>query len=178
MTLEDYQADLRRSYVGGGPGAIVSGLVWATAAIMLAQSGVNAGFLTLFFGGMVIFPISALLCRMVFGREGVVPGNPGGRIVVETLPGMFVGLFVAWLFIQTDPTLVFPIAAMAVGAHYFNFRTAYGDMPYYVLGGLMVAVGALAALTDILTPLHTAGLIAAIEIAFGMYLTVQNRTNL
>ena len=77
MTLEDYQADLRRSYVGGGPRAIVSGLVGSAAAIMLAQSGVNAGFLTLFFGGMVIFPIATLICRMPHGRaKGVAVPIP------------------------------------------------------------------------------------------------------
>ena len=48
MTLEDYQADLRRSYVGGGPGAIVSGLVWAASAIVFSQTGLQAGFATLF----------------------------------------------------------------------------------------------------------------------------------
>ena len=109
MTLEDYQADLRRSYVGGGPGAIVSGVVWAASAIVFSQSGLQAGFATLFFGGMVIFPISMLLCRTLFGRAGVVAGNPGGRIVVETLPMMFVGLFVAWLLMANRPVLVFPM---------------------------------------------------------------------
>jgi hypothetical protein len=177
MTLEDYQADLRRSYVGGGPGAVVSGVVWAVAAVVFSQSGLQAGFAALFFGGMVIFPVSMLVSRTLFARAGVMAGNPGGRIVVETLPMMFVGLFVAWLLMANRPDLVFPIAAMAVGAHYFNFRTAYGDVTYYILGGLMVAVGALAAMGLGLTSLHTIALIAAIEIAFGLYLTFANRKN-
>ena len=44
------QAELRYSYVRGGPGAFVSGLVWLAAAITADSRGVAAGFTVLFFG--------------------------------------------------------------------------------------------------------------------------------
>ena len=42
MTISDAQADLRRSYVGGGPGAFISGLLWFVAAWVEARHGVEA----------------------------------------------------------------------------------------------------------------------------------------
>lgn len=174
MTLADFQADLRRSYIGGGPGTIVSGIVWALAAIITARSGISTGFVTLFLGGMLIFPIGTLICRVLFKRAGPDALNPGGRIVIETLPGMFMGLFIAYLFIAIKPEFVFPIAAMAVGTHYFSFRTAYGDMLYWVLGGLMAAIGAVMIVSNFAPAAVMAALIAALEIAFGIGLTMRS----
>lgn len=174
MTLEEYQADLRRSYVGGGVGAVVSGIVWAVAAFVEASAGVGAGFTALFFGGMLIFVVSTAICRVVFRRAGTAKGNPGGMLVVETLPGMFLGLFAAFLFIESRPELVFPIAAIGVGAHYFPFRTAYGDFLYWVLGGAMMAVGAVAITGFATIPFGTAAAIAAVEIVFGIVLVARN----
>lgn len=173
-TLQEFQADLRHSYVGGGVGAIVSGVVWAVAALISAQQGIAAGFAALFLGGMLIFPLGTLICRTVFRRKTTHPDNPGGRIVVETLPGMFVGLFIAYLFVGIDPDRVFPIAAMAVGAHYFNFRTAYGDATYWVLGGSMMAVGTVEVLGVAQIPFGTAVVVAFLEVAFGLVLTIRS----
>ena len=174
MTLEHFQADLRRSYVGGGPGAIVSGIVWALAAILTARYGLSMGFSALFLGGMFIFPLGTLICRLAFKQSGPDSANPGGRVVIETLPAMFLGLFIAYLFIDIDPELVFPIAAMAVGTHYFSFRTAYGDVIYWILGGLMTAVGALVTFSSVTLPIDTAVMIAILEIIFGLILTVRS----
>jgi len=41
MEIAAAQADLRASYVRGGPGAIVSGVVWLIAAITASVSGVS-----------------------------------------------------------------------------------------------------------------------------------------
>jgi hypothetical protein len=174
MTLDDFQAELRQSYVGGGPGAIVSGIVWALAAIVTARTDIATGFATLFIGGMLIFPLGTAICRYLFKRKRPDTANPGGRIVIETLPAMFVGLFIAYLFIDINPAFVFPIAAMAVGAHYFSFRTAYGDSTYWILGGLMTAIGAMGVFGNLTLPIGTAALIAFIEIVFGLWLTFRS----
>lgn len=168
-----YQADLRRSYVGGGVGAMVSGLVWAAAALVEAAQGVATAYAVLFVGGMFIYPVGTLLCRYGFGREPVLKGNPGGRMVIETLPGMFVGLLAGWLFLGGNPQLAMPFAAMAVGAHYFSFRSAYGDVIYWLLGTAMVAVGLAAVFLDMRLPFGVAWSIAVLEIAFGAVLTVR-----
>ncbi len=120
---------------------------------------------------MFIFPIASFIVRYIFGRPNVTPGNPSGLIVIETIFPMIGGLLAAWLMIPYRPDFVFPISAIAVGAHYFGFRTAYGDWTNWVLGGTMCAVG----IGTIFYGLPASNIvpyaIAVIEICFGCWLT-------
>ena len=171
MDSQAAQADLRASYVNGGPGAVVSGIVWFAAALTATIAGVAAGFVVLFFGGMTIFPLGTLIVRSVFRRDAPSDQNPGGRIVVETVFPMIGGLFAAWLLLPHRPEAVFPIAAIAVGAHYFGFRSAYGPIGYWVLATIMCVLGVAAVLGGV--PHHgtVPYWIAAIEVGFGVWLT-------
>lgn len=174
MTTNEAQADLRRSFLNGGPGAIISGLVWLAAGSVWLQGGLTAGFVTLFFGGFLIYPLSVLACRFGFRRPATMKGNPGGVLVMETLPCMIGGLALAWLLIPSHPGWVFAIAAFAVGAHYFPFRTAYGHVLFLVLAAALCAAGVVAILYGVLTaPGVLAFTVAGIEIVFGLVLTMQ-----
>src|SRR5687767_12752750 len=137
MTVRDAQRDLRRAFVGGGPGVFVSGLVWFAAAMIERGQGIGTAFAVMFFGGMLIFPVGTVACRLLFRWEKEGPGNPLGAIALESTIAMIGGLLAAWLFLPLRPELVFPIAAIAVGTHYAVFRTVYGDALFWVLGGLI-----------------------------------------
>ena len=172
MKVSEAQQDLRRAYVGGGPGVVTSGLVWLVAAWVQHTQGVGAGFVTLFLGGMLIFPVTKLLCRTVFRRDDESSGNPFGMTVLESTIAMIGGLFAAWLFVAVKPALVFPLAAIAVGTHYFVFKTVYGDRSFWLLAGVVTAAG----LAGIYVPPlsgSTAWLVALTELAFGLVLTVR-----
>jgi hypothetical protein len=171
VEIESAQSELRRAYLRGGPGAIVSGLVWCVSGIVASRSGVSAGFAVLFFGGMLIFPIATLIVRGFLGRKPVSKKNPGGVTVIETIVPMITGLMAAWLLMPYRPEFVFPISAIAVGAHYFGFRTAYGDWTNWVLGGTMCMVGLGSIFVGTPSPHLVPYLIAAIETAFGSWLT-------
>lgn len=97
MKLATAQAELRNSYVHGGPGAIVSGIIWLVAGVVSFYLGVPVGFAVLFFGGMLIFPISNAIVRLLLKRSPPSQSNPGGRIVFETVFPMIGCLFAAWL---------------------------------------------------------------------------------
>lgn len=171
MILTDAQADLRRAYLSGGPGAVISGLVWLLAGVATQTHGLEAGFGHLFIGGMLIFPLSKLACRYGFKRANEMPGNPGGTLVLESTAALIAGLFAAWLMLPLRPELVFPLAALAVGTRYFLFQSAYGDRAYWLLGGLIC----LAALAGMMVPaLHgwTPWAIAVIELVAGSLLTL------
>ena len=101
--MTDAQADLRRAYVDGGPGVIVSGVVWLIAAWVEARTGTATAFAVLFFGGMAIFPVSLLIDRGILRRARENPANPGGMLVLEATIAMIAGLFAAWLFLRHDP---------------------------------------------------------------------------
>ncbi|MEZ6094090.1 MAG: hypothetical protein R3C03_07590 [Pirellulaceae bacterium] len=166
-----FQADSRYSYVNGGPGNIVSGLVWLAAGIMAAQTDLKAGFAVLFFGGMLIFPISYVIVRFVFKRPEPKPGNPSGRIVMETIFPMIGGLLGAWLILPYRPEFVFPLAAIAVGAHFFGFMTAYGNWMFWGLGAVICIVGVASIFWGVLKSDAVPFVVAGIELAFGTALT-------
>ncbi len=165
------QAELRASYMNGGPGAVVSGLVWLAAAVSATTWGTPTGFAVLFFGGMTIFPLGTLVVRMFFRRDPPSPGNPGGRIVIETVFPMMGGLLAAWLLLPYRPDLVFPLAAIAVGAHYFGFRTAYGGLVYWGLAALICGVGLGTVFVGIPGGASVPYIIAGIEVVFGLWVT-------
>lgn len=165
------QGELRASYMNGGPGAVVSGLVWLAAALCTTAWGTSTGFAVLFFGGMAIFPLGTLVVRALFRRAPPSPENSGGRTVVETVFPMIGGLLAAWLLLPYRPDLVFPLAAIAVGAHYFGFRTAYGSTLYWGLAAVICGVGLGTVFLGVPDGQSVPYVIAAIEVVFGAWVT-------
>ena len=172
MLVSHAQEDLRRAYVRGGPGIFISGVVWLAATVIQHKMGVTAGFATLFFGGMLIFPGAKLVSRVVFHRANESPSNPFGMTVLESTVAMIGGLFAAWLFVPSKPMLVFPLAAIAVGTHYFVFKTVYGDRWFWFLAGFITAIGFGGVFVPPMRAL-TALLVSILELAFGSVLTVR-----
>lgn len=151
---------------------MISGLVWLAAMYIQHSQGIRAGFVVLFFGGMLIFPLTKLVCRAIFRRESESRNNPFGLTVLESTIAMIGGLFAAWLFLADKPMLVFPLAAIAVGTHYFVFKTVYGDKLFWLLAAVITAIG----FGDIFVAQmrgSTALLVALTEVVFGLVLTVR-----
>ena len=175
MSLNSHQQELRYAYVRGGPGAIISGGVWFAAALSAMYSSISDGFFLLFFAGLFIFPVSKLALKLVFQRGPESKSNPGSLICLETVFPMVGGLFAAWLLLPYRPEFVFSASAIAVGTHYFGFRTAYGDWTYWVFGAVLCTSGlssiALAIPSSSLVPF----IVAIVEIVFGTWLILADR---
>lgn len=172
MLVSEAQRDIRRAYVGGGPGVITSGTVWLAAALAQQSRGVGFAFGVLFLGGMLIFPVSTLVSRRLFRREREASDNPLGMTALESTIAMLGGLFAAWLLLPLKPVLVFPLAAIAVGTHYAVFKTVYGDRLFWALAAVITAI----ALADILVVPIPGGLVfavALIELTSGVVLTLR-----
>ncbi len=173
MTLAEAQYDIRRAYVGGGPGAFVSALVWLAAGLVERSQGTATAFTILFFGGMLIFPGAKIVETLFFRRPDVHKDNKLGLVALESTIAMIGGLGAAWLFLRSDPALVFPVAAVAVGTHYFAFRSVYGDATYWVLAAAMTAIGVVGVVLPDAVPGGTIFAIAAVEAVFAVILTVR-----
>lgn len=177
MQVDEAQREIRVAFMGGGPGAIVSALVWVVAALFHSTSGTQAAFVALFFGGWLIFPLSVVVCRLVFTRSASVAGNPLGLLCLESTIAMIACLLAAWLLLPARADIVFPIAALAVGTHYFAFKTAYGDRTYWLLAAIITGLGlaGLFWLPGQSLPLILA--VAAVEFVFGIALVMGNRAS-
>ena len=173
MDVRDAQRDLRRAFVGGGPGVFVSSVVWFAAAWVEWTSGIGLAFAVLFFAGMLIYPLGTLGSRLVFRRHKQAPDNPLGALALESTIAMLGGLFAAWLFLRFEPTYVFPLAAIAVGTHYAVFKTVYGDRLFWLLGALITAVGFAGIFRFVPIPGGLILAVAVIELLFAVLLTTR-----
>jgi hypothetical protein len=175
LIIAEAQQDNRRAFVGGGPGAIISGVIWLTSALVMEQRGVGSAFAFLFFGGMLIFPLSTMVTRRFFRRPPASRSNQLGRVALESTITMIGGFFAAWLFLSSKPAYVFPLAAIAVGTHYAAFRTVYGNTLFWVLGGLITTVGVFDILGYARFPGGPALAVGILEIVFGIFLTARDK---
>jgi hypothetical protein len=175
MTIKEAQQDFRRAYVGGGPGVLVSGIVWLIAAAIAHAQGIERGFAVLFIGGMAIHPVSSFACRKLFNRQKEAADNPLGGAALESTVAMIGGLVAAWLFIPFHAEYVFPIAAIAAGTRYAMFRTLYGNRLFWLLGALMTGVGVLVIFDFAVLPVGPAFLVGAIEVLVATVLLMRVR---
>lgn len=174
MTIDDAQRQVRHTYVGGAPGVLVSAGVWLVAAIVEMRTDTATGFAALFIGGMFIFPLSSLVAAIFFRGRGKAASNGLTGIALESTIAMIGGLLVAWLFLRLDaPELVFPAAALAVGTHYFPFKTLYGDRTYWALAAAITLAGLAGIFASDAMPLSTAFTVALVEAAFGLVMLVR-----
>jgi hypothetical protein len=168
MQFTTAQQEMVAAHVRGAPGVLVSGLVWLIAGWLWARYGVVDGFYALFIGGMLIFPGSLLISRVLFRAPKASPGNPLERLGLESTFILFAGILLAYCFLRVAPDLAFPAMAVAIGARYFVFRTIYGNPIFWVLGGAIAVVGGLVALAHLTLPVNLALVVGAIEVSFSV----------
>lgn len=160
MTLSHAQAQMRAGYGSGWTGIAASALAWGVAAAMAWHGNAQQAIWALLLGGMLIFPFSLLLCRLV-RLPGTHPkGNPLGQLVGASTFWLIFCLPVAWLLGQQQPAWFFAAMLLVIGGRYLVFATLYGLRLYWVLGlALAVAGFGLAAAAA------AAGVIAAADAA-------------
>jgi FtsH-binding integral membrane protein len=170
MEFSAAQRDLAAASIGGAPGVLVSGLVWLAAGLVWQDWNVALAFGALFAGGMLIVPASLAIARLVFRAPQVSPGNPLGRLGLESTFVLFGGILLAYIMLHTAPKLVFPAMAITIGVRYFAFRTLYDEPTYWLLGASLAAIGAVSAMGLVTLPINLALAVGMIEIGFAALL--------
>lgn len=141
MNISECQFEMRTSFLGGFAGQLISGIIWLVASMISLWVTPRYGMATLFFGSMLIFPLTQLLVRLM-GRPGKV--NPAntlwglGSQVAFTVPINFLLVGAATLYHEE---WFFPAAMIVVGAHYLPFITLYGMRMFGILAGLLILGG-------------------------------------
>ena len=168
-TLAAAQRDMRTGYLGGAPGVLVSGSVWAVAACFAAFVSPERAMWALFGGGVVIHPL-AVLCARLLGAPGRhTLGNPLGALAMATTVWMIAMLPLAYAIALWRIELFFPAMLLVIGGRYLCFQTLYGNRLYWVLGAVLgVAAWGLASLGA--PPVLGAAAGGGIEIVFAFLL--------
>lgn len=167
---------MARAHVGGAPGVLVSGLVWLVAGGLWERYSLGTGFLALFVGGMLIFPASLVVSRVLFKAPKAAPGNPLERLALESTFILFAGIFLGYCFLRVAPELAFPAMAIAIGVRYLIFRTVYGSPAYWILGASIAAMGGLVAVGAITLPVNLALGVGAIEVGLSVVILLLGKT--
>lgn len=171
MHLGEAQRDMRRAYVNGGVGIFVSGLVWVIAGLVTLHVDLVSGMATLFFGGMLIHPLSLLLARRVFQRGKVRAPNPMEMLALQSTAFLIIGLVIAYLVSGTYADWFFAIALLTVGGRYLIFQTVYGMRLYLALGVVLMAIAAVG-LSFSITPTFVAFAGGAVELLCSAFILV------
>ena len=144
MEISQAQADVRRVYRGGATGPLVSGLIWLAAAAMAQWGTPSVAMAVLFFGGMLIFPLSTLLLKALGGPAGLPKGHPANALAMQSAFTVPLGMLLALALGTVNPELFFAATMILVGAHYLTFISLYGMLHYAALAGALVLTGATA----------------------------------
>jgi hypothetical protein len=137
MTMSAAQADMRHGYLGGAAGVFASGIAWLVAGIVALAVSPRGAVAALFFGGMLIHPVSILFAKLA-GRPGKhTPGNPMARLALESTIWMLLAIPIA-LYLALDwPQYFFLAMLLTIGGRYLTFATLYGNRIYWLLGALL-----------------------------------------
>lgn len=160
MTIDEAQQELRKAYLGGAPGVLISGLAWLAAGLTQLYVGFQPSIAVLFVGGMLIFPLSIALSRLA-RAPAPTKHNPLMSLGFESTIVLFAGLFAGFSMLFVAPALAFAMVAIVTGARYFIFSTLYGQRLYWLLGAVLMGLGAANAMMSGNLPI-------ALPIAFGV----------
>ncbi|MCE0486561.1 DUF7010 family protein [Ornithinimicrobium sediminis] len=149
MEIAQAQADVRRTYSGGWGGPAVSALIWLAAGVTADLFGTSAGAAVLFLAGAaLIFPVNLALNRLVSGEVDLPAGHPMRGLAMQTAATMAVMLLALWMVSSVVPGAFFPLAMVAVGAHYLPFSHLYGEPAFLVAGAVQCVAGLLVLVSE------------------------------
>jgi len=122
-------------------GPLVSAIPWAAASAVFTWGSAVGGMATLFFGGMLIFPLNTLLLKVLGGPTALPKGHPSASLAMQTAFTVPFGLLIAVALGSFEPMLFFPASLIIVGAHYLVFVSLYGMRVYAFLAGALILPG-------------------------------------
>lgn len=176
MQFFDAQRDMREAYMRGVPGMVASAFVWLSAGVVALNFSSQTAVLSLFGGGVLIFPISVLVCK-AFGRTGKHQnGNPLGVSALEGTVWFILSLPIAYAVFLANPLWFFPAMLLVIGGRYLTFKTLYG-LRFYWACGASLALAAYALAVAKAAPSTSAFTGAAIEFCFAVAISQSGTAN-
>ncbi|RAU83435.1 hypothetical protein DP923_05395 [Pontibacter arcticus] len=165
---------MRTAYLHGYPGVIVSGSVWLVSALVALFVSPEKAVWALLIGGVLIYPLSMLLDKILGAPGAHNPSNPLGKLAMEGTVFMIMCIPLAFGLSFYKIEWFFQGMLLIIGGRYLHFATLYGLKIYWALGiGLGIAAYALLVMN---ASSHTTLLVGAtIEILFGIVMLILTR---
>jgi hypothetical protein len=147
MMVSEAQKEVRKVFLNGAVGQIVSGVIWLVSAALATWSGPRPAILALVFGGMFIFPATQLVLRLAGRPASLSPKNPLGGLAVQVAFVVPFTLPVVGGAALYNVNWFYPAFMVVLGAHYLPFIFLYGMRHFGVLAGLLIGGGVWLGLT-------------------------------
>ena len=174
MSVTEAQLDMRHGYYSGGTGILASGLAWFVAAGVAFFASPQKAVWALLIGGMFIYPVGLLICKLLGARGTHTRGNPLGQLAGASTFWLIFCLPIAYLLSVRQPGLFFPAMLLIIGGRYLVFATLYGMKLYWALG--LVLAGAGFVLASLNVSAFVGALVgAALEAIFAIACLIQHR---
>ena len=168
-SFNEAQEDMRNAYGNGAIGALVSGTIWVIASATIHYSSPMHGVWSLFFGGMLIQPLSMAELKILGFRGAHDKSNPLAKLAMEGTFFMLLCIPLAFLLFNQEVRFFFLAMMLIIGGRYLTFNTIYGLKTYWLFGGTL----AMSAFLLYYLNVGSAGAAMTggmIEILFGAYL--------
>lgn len=146
MHIAEAQRHVRSTFYGGFAGQLVSSLVWLASAILATWVSPKTAILTLVLGGMLIFPLTQLLLRLM-GRPASLPkGHSMNALAIEI--AFIVPLLLPLIAAATlhRSNWFYPAFMIVIGVHYLPFMFLYGMPQFGALAAALIGAGLLISL--------------------------------
>ena len=146
MRVVDAQREIRRAYMGGFMGQLVSGLLWLASAVVGTWGSPRSAIVLIVIGGVFIFPLTRLGLALIGHRVAVTPGNPLNGLAMQVAFVLPLSLPVVGAAALYRLDWFYPAFMIILGAHYLPFVFLYGMRVFAVLSALLVSAGIVLAL--------------------------------
>lgn len=174
VSITNAQSDMRQSYYSGATGILASALAWFVAAGVALLASPQKSVWVLLIGGMFIYPLGLLLCKLLGSRGNHTKGNPLGLLAGASTFWLIFCLPIAYLLSVQQPGLFFPAMLLIIGGRYLVFATIYGMRVYWTLGLVLASAGV--ALAYLGAAAFVSALVGAVlEAIFAITCVVQHR---
>jgi hypothetical protein len=141
MEVTEAQREIRSVYVNGAVGQAVSGVIWLVSASLGTLVSVQAGVISLFVGGVCIFPLTQLALRLSGRSTTLSSENPLDGLAMQVafiVPLLIPVIGAAALY---NINWYYPAFMVVVGVHYLPFVFLYGMRAYAVLAAILIGGG-------------------------------------
>ncbi|GAB3994956.1 hypothetical protein GCM10028807_33850 [Spirosoma daeguense] len=176
QTFQEAQSDMREGYANGSLGIIVSGFIWLISGLVALYLSPKQAIGVLFFGGMLIHPLSLVVGKLLGIRGSHTKDNPLGTLAITSTIIMIMCIPLAYILSFQRVEWFFQAMLVIIGGRYLLFTTLYGLSFYWILGALLGVAGyALFSLKADAAVSVLAG--SFIEISLGLYLFMVTSRN-